>query len=725
MGLNYKKILTALGVATGLIVTSTPAHAGFIAPIIGAVGAALGIGTVAATVVTVVAAVAAVAAVGYAVKAMTPTFDVPDYSSNTATGANAVNSGILINKVGTNESIPVVYGYRKIGGIRVYASTTGTDNKDLYIVMVFAEGQINAYKQLFFDDKLVAEGGIRTDSEGGINFSAYSKDSRLRYELQSGSDGQTPPSWFTSGAPGWGSNHKLSGLAVGYFRCRWIRPDIDNEAADQQATADANPYSGIPKIQVVIEGKKTPTATSFSDGETTAYSSMTKTYSTNPADHMLDYLLNDRYGRGLDNNRIGFTSFNTAAQKFNTTVSYKSGGNGKILENNMVIQTDRTMLENVQTMLQNMRSGMPYVQGKFNLKLLDSGNASDPTDPNPVIAYAVTEREIIGGIQLEGKGNRDQYNQVKAVFPSPAQGWELDEVVYPEPGSPTDTALLAEDNGKRFTKEISLEGVINPNLASDIANIVLQNSRKKKTISFVATAELHDVVVGDIITVTYASLGMSAVKYRVTSHHITAEYEIEIGAIEHDPTNYDFTNVDVYVPKPLAVSVTQPTVGAIPLPSPPPTTPGKIITPFPITGGPPITPVIGIIGPSIIQDGVIASATHVSTNSKTTLVTWHLTYTHAVDTTMYNSFSIDIVGAGTTQTPTEDYFKLNGTTEVRANNPPYATTDNIGFYLNQKKNNSKYIFFRIRYRRINGGGDVLGPWKQLTNVTLGSAGSYP
>ena len=719
---NYKKILTALGVASGLSLLSSPAYA--LPPIIAAVGAALGIGAVAATVVTVVAAVAAVAAVGYAVKAMTPSFDVPDYSSNTATGATAINRGILVNKVGTNESIPVVYGYRKVGGVRVYASTNGTDNEYLYIAMVFAEGQINAYKQLYFDDKLVAEGGIKTDSEGGINYSAYSKDSRLRYELQSGTDGQTPPSFFTSGAPGWDSNYKLSGLACGYFKCRWIRPDPDNEGATQQATADSNPYSGMPKIQVVIEGKKTPVATSYVDGASTAYSSMPKVYSTNPADHMLDYLMNPRYGRGLANDRIGFTSFKLAANKFNTSVSYKTGGNGKILENNMVIQTDRTMLENVQTLLQNMRSGMPYSQGKFNLKLLDSGNASVPTDPNPVIAFPVTENEIVDGIVIEGRGHRDQYNQVKAVFPSPAQGWELDEVVYPAVGSPTDTALLAEDNGKRFTKEISLEGIINPNLASDIASIVLNNSRKKKTISFKTTAELHNVVVGDIITVTYASLGMSAVKYRVTSLHITAEYEVEIGAIEHDPTNYDFTNVDVYVPKPLAISVPMPTVGVIPLPSPPPTTPGKIITPIPIIG-PVLLPVIGIIGPSIIQDGLIASASHVSTNSTTTAVNWHFSYTHAVDTTMYNRFSVDIVGAGTTQTPTEDYFSQHGQTEMRANNPPYVTNDNIVFKLNEKKNNSKYIFFRTRYRRSNGGGDVLGPWKQVTNVTLGSSGSYP
>ena len=548
MASKYKKYLTALGVATGLILTTTPAHAGFVAPIIAAVGAALGIGAVAATVVVVVAAVVAVAAVGYAVQSMTPSFDVPDYSSNTADGAAAVNTGILVNKTGTNNPIPVVYGYRKIGGTRVFVSTDGSSNEYLYIAMVFAEGEINAFKQLIFDDKLVANGTLTTQ----IDNSAYSAGGRLRYELQRGTAGQTSPSWFHQN--GWGSNHKLSGLAVGYFKLRWIRPDTDATSEQAQKTADDNPFGGIPKIQVVIQGKKTPVATSYVDGASTAYASMTKVYSTNPADHMLDYLMNPLFGRGLENDRVGFTSFKVAAQKFDTTVNYKTGGTGKILEFNYVVPTNRTMLENAQTMLQNMRSGMPYIQGKFNLKLLDTGHASNPTSQTPVIAFPVTEKEMIGGLTIEGLGHRDHYNQVKAVYPNPDTNWELDEVVYPKVNSATDEAFLAEDNNRRLVKEISLEAITNGNIAGDIASIVLLRSRKKKAISFVATAELHNTVVGDIITITYPSLGMSAAQFRITAHQITADYTVQITALEHNPTDYEFANTDVFMPKPVQIS---------------------------------------------------------------------------------------------------------------------------------------------------------------------------
>ena len=609
---RYKKYLTALGVATSLTLLSTQAQAAAaVAPIVAAVGAALGIGATAAAVVTVVAAVAAVAAVGYAVKAMTPSFDVPDYSANSADSAQSINTGILINKSGTNNPIPVVYGRRKVGGSRVYVSTDGTSNEYLYIAMVFAEGEINAFKELRFDDKLVASGTLTTQ----IDNDAYIKENRLQYELQRGNN-NSPPSWFVG--RGWTSNHKLSGLAVGYFKCRWVRPNPDEDGATQQKTADDNPYGGIPRIQVVIEGKKTPDATSYNDGETTTYANMTKVYTTNPASHMLDYLMNDTYGRGLANDRIGFGSFKTAANKFNTTVNYKTGNSGKILEFNYVVPTNRTMLENVQTMLQNMRSGMPYTQGKFNLKLLDTGHASDPTSQTPVIAYAVTEREIIGGLTIEGLGHRDQYNQVKAVFPNPDTNWELDEVVYPEVNSTTDVNLLAEDNGKRLVKDISLEGITNPNIAGDVASIVLFRSRKKKAISFTATAELHNTVVGDVISVTYPSLGMSAAQFRITAHQITADYTVQLTALEHNPTDYEFANTDVFIPKPVQISSDDQYANG-----------GNV------TSGNPYFP------GAKTKDAIITGVTHLGGAS------YNLAITHATDITWVNKMQVLFISTGT------------------------------------------------------------------------------
>ena len=678
-----------------------------IAPIVGiAVGVATfgaGFGIMAA--VAAGAGAAAITQVG--ISAMTPSFDVPEYSGNTTTGATNVNTGILVNKTGTNNAIPVVYGERKIGGSRVYVSTDGTNNEDLYFAMVFCEGEIEKFKELYLDDKLIAEGDLTNQ----VNNPAYIKGGRLQYELQKGASGQTPPSFFTSGAPGWSSNHKLSGLAVGYFKCKFVRPDIESSAETQQETADANPFSGIPRVNVVIEGKKVPDASSSTIASQT-YANMTKSYSTNPASQMLDYLLNPTFGRGLDTDRIGFTAFKTAADKFNTTVSYATGGSGKLLESHAVIQTDRTMLENVQTMLQNTRSGMPYVQGKFKLRLLDTGHASDPVNTTPDIAFAVTERELIGGLTIEGKGHRDQYNQIKAVYPDPTNDWELSEVVYPEVNSPLDLQLLAEDNDKRLTKEISLEQIINGNIAGDVASIVLNNSRKKKFISFTATAELHNVEVGDIITVTYDSLGLSAVKFRVTSHKITADYTVNITAIEHEPTDYEFTNTEVFIQKGIKLASNDPYMSQ--------------------SGASPSNPQAPYFpGTTHNTNGVVNTATVFSSRVTATRQEnmWKLTVTHPADTVKFNIFAIDIIATGSTTQPSEAEFKQKGKTSQRELYPPYSTEtfvivanlDHPSFV------SADHIYFRVRYRTTRNGfpEELLGPWKRVNNNKLTSGSSFP
>ena len=50
--------------------------------------------------------------------------------------------GVLIQRQGSVEQIPVVYGYRKVGGMIAFAETGSTDNKYLYVAYVFSEGLV-------------------------------------------------------------------------------------------------------------------------------------------------------------------------------------------------------------------------------------------------------------------------------------------------------------------------------------------------------------------------------------------------------------------------------------------------------------------------------------------------------------------------------------------------------------------------------------------------------
>jgi hypothetical protein len=501
---------------------TTPAWAGPVV-IIGAVlGAAVGAGAVAAGVIagSIIAAAAIGAVVGAAAGALLGDglmggFDTPTFESNELSSASAENQGILLDKQGTLEYIPVVYGKRMVSGTRVFVSTNGENNKYLYLAVVLCEGEIESIDEVFFDDVLSTDKMYK---------------GRHKIEKFRGTDNQSASS-LLSEAPAWGSNHRLQGLAYLAVRLEWKKIE-SNEDARQ------NPFSGIPRIKCIVKGSKIPDAQTAGS---VSYYSETMRYSANPADHLLDYLRNPRYGKGLENSRINFSSFATASQKFNQTVRYHlSGHTGPMMTSNAVIDTKRKLMDNVKIFLNNMRCGMPYVQGQFKLKLLDTGNGSDAQNTTVTSVFDITTNELTNGIQIEGTSTRNQFNQVLVTHPSPGQNWELSEVTYPVPDSQEDVDYLAEDSGRRLQKTISLPHITEPALAGDLAHIILKRSRGKKTITFKTTAECHEVEVGDVVTITYAPLGFSSAKYRIQSMKVEPDYTISFQAVEHEPAEYVF-----------------------------------------------------------------------------------------------------------------------------------------------------------------------------------------
>jgi len=521
-----RKFLVALASLLSVGLFATPAFAGPLILIGAVLGAGIGAGAAAAGLIA--ASLLTAAAIGAAIgigaafllgDGLMGMFDVPelDVVPNTFDQAQNENTGILIDKQGTLVSVPVVYGTRKTGGIRVFVDTTGTNNEFLYVALVLSEGEIDRIDEVFID-------GVLSDDP---MFSG-----RIEIEKFLGTSDQVS-STLLQESPNWSSEHKLSGLAYLALRFQWKKI----ASADD---AEKNPFGGIPKVQAIVRGKLIANATT-AGGVT--YDNETTRYSENPADHLLDYLRNSLYGRGLVNNRIHFTSFNIASTKFDETVTYhQSGGTGPMLTSNAVIDSGKTLMNNVKKMLKNSRSGMPYVQGKFKIKLLDTGNGTDSqnVDVSSDIVFAVTEDHLVDGIKLEGSTTRNHFNQVILSFPDPTSDWQMSEVIFPKQDSDLDVSLLDSDAGRRLSRKVSFNHITSAAIAGDLASIILYRSRNKKTVSFKTTAELHEVEVGDLITITYANLGFSAVKYRVQSMKIESDYTISIGAVEHEPTEYVF-----------------------------------------------------------------------------------------------------------------------------------------------------------------------------------------
>jgi hypothetical protein len=199
--------------------------------------------------------------------------DVPDY--DIGQDQTQAIQGVLLNKDSAIANIPIVYGERQIGGIRVFVSTSGTDNKYLYVAFVLCEGQVNAFRKLYIDDAEVPLSSYAHNVQSTPSSGNYKN--KMTVQFFDGRDNQTV-STLLQGAPGWTSNHRLQGLSYLAFRFEWA-------GFNTEENPDNNPYSGgVPNIRVQIQGRKIFDANTLTTGvdHTTTYANETVTYTNNP-----------------------------------------------------------------------------------------------------------------------------------------------------------------------------------------------------------------------------------------------------------------------------------------------------------------------------------------------------------------------------------------------------------------------------------------------------------
>ena len=371
-----------------------------------------------------------------------------------------IATGVLVNKQSNNAAIPVIYGQRKVGGTRVFVSTGGNDNEYLYIALVLCEGEVDSLGDVYINDVL------STDSK-------YS--GLVTIEKYVGTDTQTSSSLLSAATDTWGANHRLRGIAYLALRLKY----------------DADAFSSIPDIQCIVQGRKVYDPRN----NTTAYSS-------NPALCLRDYLTNARYGKGLSSTIIDDTSFSSAANTCDNTITeYQGGGSAKLFECNAVISTDKKIFDNVKILLQGMRGLMPYQDGTYAL-IIDKATTS---------TFTLDETNTHCDITVRDSGKNKRFNRVRATFVNPLANWQEDVVIWPPAGSTEESTFATEDNNEVLQKDIKLSTNTNYYSARDIARIVCRASRENPlSMELTATPEALQVAVGDVVTVKHQSLGWTS-----------------------------------------------------------------------------------------------------------------------------------------------------------------------------------------------------------------------
>ena len=461
--------------------------------------------------------------ISWALRPKTP--EIPDFGTNEF---DDFEKGILINKQSNDANIPVIYGERLTGGVRVFMETSGTDNTYLYMAIVMSEGEINDITEIRIDEKPVTWSGDladnvqRTVASSDSNFFKAdpseengSAESTITVEPHFGTDGQSASSLLST-LSSWGSSHKLSGLSYLAIRFKW----------------NSDAFTGIPKVQAKIQGKKVVAYNSSLVAQTSAYS-------TNPAWCLLDYLTNARYGKGLATSEIDLQSFYDASQVCVTQVTPYSGGSDiNIFDCNTALDTSRPIIDNVREFLKGCRGYLPYNAGKYNLIIETTGSAS----------ITLTEDNIIGGYSLSTPTKNDRFNRVIVGFVDPARNFQVNEVQWP----PIDDSGLSSadrhatmktaDGGFLLEGRFNFTTLTSKYQAEEMAEVILRRSREALSLGINVDFNGYDLAIGDIVNITHSSIGFDAKPFRVLGITFNQDLTVGLSLVEYQASHYTWAS---------------------------------------------------------------------------------------------------------------------------------------------------------------------------------------
>ncbi len=478
--------------------------------------------------------------------------------------------GVMVQREGSDQHIPVVYGYKKVAGTITFAETGADTNKYLWVAYVMSEGPVEGLHEVWIDNTQLPS-ALMPALNRGERVTVTGKDSKgvdckfnnlTQLQFWNGGYFNTPSATnvgtsigagIFSGSPSWTNSMHYNGLVTVFARYEWPT-DTTN-----------NPFGGsIPKLEVCMLGRKVQTLTSgtpelyehgqFLDGYTEAYS-------TNPAEILLDYLRHPRYGKGLVNNDIDWESFKRAAAKYNQQVTFISGATGPILRLDYVVNTGQTIFNNCKEMLSNCRSYLPFTQGRYKLIVEDAGNPTDITSGSAPIAATFNKDNIIGEITYTGIERSSKYNSVTVNYCEPANQWSNQSVTYPETFAERQ-ALIDEDGGREYTGEFTFAGITNPGIAKDFARLILNKSRYQDAINLTVTSQGFELEPGDNIYIDANILKfgtdplLNAIPWRIISIKLNNDYSFTLGCVRNPDFIYPHVRqgeIDykyaLYVPK--------------------------------------------------------------------------------------------------------------------------------------------------------------------------------
>ncbi|EPW0645803.1 DUF1983 domain-containing protein [Citrobacter sp. C5_2] len=441
-----------------------------------AIGAIIAGASAAAAAYAAGAALALAIGIGVAVAAVSALM-----STQMAQNVPRFNSTDTATTLGTTSDpssvIPIIYGEQRTGTINVWKAV-GVDTT--YLVQIFAicEGEVDSFKNLYMDNQKILLDGVYKDGVLPKGSIAAEYQQYVEVEFSTGKPyGHVftlAQKYLGNSDAGWPDSATGNNIAACCVVMRKRNSDLQNQADILQPNS---------QVSVDVRGRL---ITDLNTGE--------RVSSNNGPSQIVDYLTNDRYGLGIQIDKIDLESFKEAARYAKLNSLFSDGAtdpNGSFKEN------------------------LTQLAGAFNGIITETfGKVTCRIDGPDVVQYDFNEDNINAGtVSLNDGGSENYYNTLNVKYQDPSIDYSDQVLRYPS--DVTNDGTIAKDK-RIIAKDISYRFVKSKSQLDKIASIERNKSLLKQVISF-STADAYTAQVWDVIRVNFSELELVNSLWRITN----------------------------------------------------------------------------------------------------------------------------------------------------------------------------------------------------------------
>jgi hypothetical protein len=382
------------------------------------------------------------------------------------------------------QTIPIIYGRRKVTG-QVIFTYPGNNVNDIYFVVALSEGTIAGVTKTWINGSLSVLEPLAHDTITGADgiYSGLAKFSLM--------DGRTyvPTNSLLGEVV---SNKIFPSLAYVVVKLTKDpnRPDIFSD--------------GIPQLEFEVIGV-------LGDNPS-------------PGDVIKDLMTSTRYGLGISASDVDVTDANTYTEQ---TVAYTIGSNTlKLFTCNTVIDTGKTLNQNIQSILNEFNLIMPQINGVWYVKAEATGGS--PT--------AVTEADVIGQIEQIYPDANVRLDTVYAEFSNGNVDYSNTTVGVYFDG--TNYRTIYEVYGTTRTKKLSLNSITNFYQARRLCESTLKKSTSAVTMTCTLSKSYISLDVGDLISLSGFTPDSFDGTYKIVRKTVNYDFTVTVETIKYDSANY-------------------------------------------------------------------------------------------------------------------------------------------------------------------------------------------